>query len=108
VLGRLLKEKLVKKVRGRRWGLTPEGRKLVEEDEEEIEDRGGATGSKKAQPFHALRGMKQRPTVPCAYCGTTGEVYKFADARLPQGQRRHADLHAGCAEAYFVGRSKPN
>jgi hypothetical protein len=29
--------------------------------------------------------MKQRETVPCAYCGRTGEVYKFADGRLPKG-----------------------
>jgi DNA-binding MarR family transcriptional regulator len=109
VLKRLQADKLVKRVRGKHWRLTPEAEKMLEEEEEEqqAEDRSGARGGMKAQPFHALRGMKQRPTVPCAYCGTTGEVYKFADGRLPKGQRHHADLHAGCAEPYFTGKRKP-
>jgi hypothetical protein len=105
VLTRLRIAKLAKKVRGRRWRLTDEGRKLVEQDDETIEDRSGAVGSKKA--FHALRGMKQRNTIPCAYCGRTGDVYKFADGRLPKGQRHHADLHEGCAEDFFNGKPKP-
>jgi len=106
VLTRLRIAKLIKKVRGRRWRLTDEGRKLLNEhDDETVEDRSGAIGSKKA--FHALRGMKQRPTVPCTYCGQTGDVYKFADGRLPKGQRHHADLHEGCAEPFFTGQPKP-
>jgi hypothetical protein len=114
VLGRLKSAKpaLVKQERNRRWALTEEGRKAAGVDDEEddetertVEDRSGAPGKK---PFHALRGMKQRPTVPCAYCGTTGEVYKIADGRQPKGQRRHADLHAGCAEAFFTGQPKPD
>jgi AAA domain len=105
VLNRLRVAKLAKKVRGRRWRLTDEGRKLVEQDDETVEDRSGAVGSKKA--FHALRGMKQRNTVPCTYCGLTGDVYKFADGRLPKGQRHHADLHEGCAEDFFNGKPKP-
>jgi hypothetical protein len=104
VLNRLRVAKLIKKVRGRHWRLTDEGRKLIDDDEA-IEDRSGAVGSKK--PFHALRGMKQRPTVPCAYCGRTGDVYKFADGRIPKGQRHLSDLHEDCAEAYFTGRPKP-
>jgi hypothetical protein len=93
VIARLQADKLVKVIRGRRYRLTDEGRKAAGEDdktETTIEDRAGAVGSKKA--FHALRGMKQRPTVPCAFCGQTGDVYKFADGRQPKGQRHHADL----------------
>jgi hypothetical protein len=109
-LDRLLNQKLVEKQRGHHWRLTDKGKKQVEDDDDDetertVEDRAGAAGSKKV--FHALRGMKQRPTVPCAHCGTTGEVYKFADGRLPKGQRHHADLHAGCAELYFTGKPKP-
>jgi len=111
VIARLLAEKLAKRVRGRRYRLTDEGRKALsmdddDETEQKVEDRSGAVGSKKA--FHALRGMKQRPTVPCAYCGQTGDVYKFADGRLPKGQRHHADLHQGCTEAFFTGKPKPS
>jgi hypothetical protein len=111
VMRRLQADRLVKVVRGRRYRLTDEGRKAAgvaaedDETEQKVEDRSGAVGSKKA--FHALRGMKQRPTVPCAYCGATGDVYKFADGRLPKGQRHHADLHAICTEAFFTGKSKP-
>jgi DNA-binding MarR family transcriptional regulator len=109
VLKRLQADKLVKRVRGKHWQVTDAGKELLEEEEEEerAEDRSGAPGGKKVKPFHALRGMKQRPTVPCAYCGTTGEVYKIADGRVPLGQRHHADLHAGCAEAYFTGKPSP-
>jgi uncharacterized protein YjhX (UPF0386 family) len=113
VLDRLVKDRLVRKVRGRRYRLTEEGRKAIDgdddDDEAEIiaEERGGAPGGKKAKPFLALKGMKQRDTVPCVYCGRTGDVFKFADGRQPKGQRRHAELHEGCAEAYFTGKSKP-
>src|SRR5262249_47295470 len=69
---RLVAAKLVKPGRSGYWALTDEGRKAAkkfeEEDDETVKDRGGATGRKKAQPFHALRGMKQRPTVPCVHC----------------------------------------
>jgi hypothetical protein len=109
VLRRLLDTKLAKRVRGRRYRLTPDGKNFLEQeerdDDEVVEDRSGAVGSKK--PFHPLRGMKQRPTVPCAYCSQTGDVYKFADGRLPKGERHHADLHADCAEPYFTGQQKP-
>jgi len=109
IIRRLQNQKpaLVKMVRGRRYQLTDEGKKLLKQDEDDdevINDRSGAAGSKKA--FHALRGMKQRPTVPCAYCGQTGDVYQFADARLPKGQRHHSALHEGCAEPFFTGRAK--
>src|SRR5262249_15615805 len=117
VLKRLQADKLAKRVRGNKYRLTPEGQKEADDDDEgydevekRVEDRGGATGKK---PFHALRGMKQRPTVPCAYCGETsdidtwGHVYRFADGRQPKGKRHHADLHEGCAEAYFTGQPKP-
>jgi hypothetical protein len=113
VLERLVKDKLVRKVRGRRYRLTEDGRKAIEgdddDDEAEItaEERGGAPGGKKAKPFYALKGMKQRDTVPCVYCGRTGDVFKFADGRQPKGQRHHAELHEGCAEAYFTGQPKP-
>src|SRR5262249_58220846 len=109
VLKRLLANKLVKRVRGKQWRLTPQGEELLEDEQKEkrAEDRSGAPGGKKAKPFHALRGMKQRPTLPCAYCGTTGEVYKIADGRLPLGQRHHADLHRGCAEACFTRPPNP-
>jgi len=107
VIRRLQHDRLVKPVRGRHWQLTDEGKKLLKQDDEEDEvaDRGGAVGSKKS--FLALRGMKQRPTVPCAYCGQTGDVYQFADARLPKGKRHHSALHEGCAEPFFTGRPKP-
>src|SRR5262249_27754997 len=111
VLARLLADKLVKRVRGRHYRLTDEGRKAAgvaaedDETEQKVEDGGGAVGSKKA--FRALRGMKQRDTVPCAFCGQTGDVYKFADGRQPKGQRHHADLHGGCTEAFFTGKAKP-
>jgi hypothetical protein len=108
-LDRLLSQKLVEKQRGHHWRLTDKGKKQVEDDDDEtertVEDRAGAVGSKKT--FHALRGMKQGPTVPCIFCGQTGEVYKFADGRLPKGQRHHTDLHAGCAEPFFTGKPKP-
>jgi hypothetical protein len=111
VLARLkaAKPALIRQERNRRWRLTEEGRKAggLDDDEAEttVEERSGAVGSKKA--FHALQGMKQRPTVPCAFCGQMGDVYKFADGRLPKGQRHHADLHEGCAEAFFTGKPKP-
>jgi len=110
VLDRLEKAKLVKKVRGRHWCLTPEGKKALkgdddDETEQRIDDRSGAHSKK---PFHALRGMKQGDTVPCAYCGKAGDVYKFADGRLPKGKRHHAALHADCAEPFFAGKPKPN
>jgi DNA-binding PadR family transcriptional regulator len=109
VLKRLLQDKLIRRVRGKRYRLTDEGKKLVEEEEEEerAEDRVGAPGGKKAKAFYALKGMKQRPTVPCAFCGKTGDVYKIGDGRLPKGKRRLADLHDGCAEPYFIGKPKP-
>ena len=47
--------------------------------------------------------MKQPETVPCAYCGQTGDVYQFADGRLPKDRRQYSALHAGCAEAFFTG-----
>jgi hypothetical protein len=108
VITRLLATKLVKRVRGNKYRLTDEGKKLLtqdEDDDETVEDRGGAAGSKKA--FHALRGMKQRQTVSCAFCGQTGDVYQFADGRQPKGKRHHSALHEGCAEDYFTGRPKP-
>jgi DNA-binding PadR family transcriptional regulator len=110
ILRRLQTDGLVKRVRGRKYRLTDKGRQeLGAADDDEItktvEDRSGAVGSKK--PFHALRGMKQRETVPCAYCGRTGDVYKFADGRLPKGQRHHADLHAEHAEPFFTGQPTP-
>jgi DNA-binding MarR family transcriptional regulator len=111
VLTRLVADKLIKKVRGRRYRSTPEGKKALkalkgddDETEQRIEDRSGALSKK---PFHPLRGMKQRDTVPCAYCGKIGHVYGFADGRLPSGQRHHAHLHAECAEPYFTGKPKP-
>jgi len=110
VLDRLVKEKLVKKVRGRRYRLTEEGRKIINTDDEDdeiettIEDRGGVVSKK---PFHALKGMKQGPTVPCAYCSRTGDVFGFADGRQPKGQRHYAHLHEGCAKDLFTGKPKP-
>jgi hypothetical protein len=108
VIARLKVDQLVMRVRGRKYRLTEKGRKeLGADDDDEItktvEDRSGAVSNK---PFHALRGMKQRDTVPCVYCGKTGDVYKFADGRLPKGQRHHADLHEGCAEDFFTGKPK--
>jgi DNA-binding PadR family transcriptional regulator len=110
ILRRLQTDGLVKRVRGRKYRLTDKGRQeLGDDDDDEItktvEDRSGAAGSKK--PFHALRGMKQRATVPCAFCGKTGDVYRFADGRQPKGQRHYADLHPEHAEPYFTGQSKP-
>jgi len=109
VIDRLLKDKLVRRVRGRRYRLTDEGRKVgddADDDEMErtVEDRSGAVSKK---PFHALRGAKHRPTVPCAFCGKTGDVYGFADGRQPKGKRHHAALHADCAEPFFTGKPKP-
>jgi hypothetical protein len=63
--------------------------------EDEEPDRSGAV--------YALQGMKQPETVPCAYCGQTGDVYQFADGRLPKDRRQYSALHAGCAEAFFTG-----
>src|SRR5262249_20980920 len=107
-LGRLYQAKLIRSDRGY-WTLTPTGKDALnaENDEREntIDDRGGASNSKK--PFHALRGAKQRDTVPCVFCGDTGDVYKFADGRQPKGQRHHADLHEGCAKEFFTGQPKP-
>jgi hypothetical protein len=107
---RLATAKLIKPGRGDgRWVLTEEGRKaakkLEEDDDDIVEERGGATGSKKA--FYALRGQKQRPTVPCVYCGRIGDVWKFVDGRVPKDRRRYTDLHEGCAEPYFTGKPRP-
>ena len=103
-------DKLVRRVRGRRYRLTDEGRKAagVDDDDSEIErtveDRGGAASKKE---FYGLRGMKQRATVPCAFCGQTGDVYKWADGRQPKEQRHYADLHEDCVKSYFAGNPKP-
>jgi AAA domain len=108
VLERLEDAKLIKKVRGRHWHVTKEGNEALEDNgnvDETVADRSGAVSSKK--PFHALRGMKLRPTIPCAYCGKTGDIYQFADGRLPKGQRHHSALHEGCAEPFFTGKPSP-
>jgi hypothetical protein len=110
VIARLKADQLVMRVRGRKYRLTDKGRnELGADDDDEItktvEDRCGAVGSKK--PFHALRGMKQGATVPCAFCGKTGDVYRFADGRQPKGQRHYADLHPEHAEPFFTGQPKP-
>src|SRR5262249_33636599 len=68
VMTRLLATKLVKRVRGRHYKLTEEGKNILNQTndkDEVIENRSGATSSSK--PFHALWGAKQRPTIPCAY-----------------------------------------
>src|SRR5262249_4621052 len=66
VLKRLAANKLVTRVRGKHWQLTPKGKELVEGEQKEkrAEERGSATDSKK--PPFALRSKKQGPTVPCA------------------------------------------
>jgi DNA-binding PadR family transcriptional regulator len=112
VMRRLKDDQLIKRVRGRKYQLTDKGRKEAgldddddnDEIEKTIEDRSGAVSEK---PFHALRGMKQRNTVPCAFCGQTGDVYKFADGRVPKGKRHYADLHLEHAEPFFTGQPKP-
>jgi len=106
IIQRLQTDRLVKRVRSNKYRLTDEGRKIDTDDEDDtIENRSGAVGSEK--PFHPLRGMKLRPTVPCAFCSQTGDVYQFADGRRPKGQRRHSALHEGCAEPFFTGKQKP-
>src|SRR5262249_39456112 len=106
VLRRLLDARLVKRVRGKyrltKEGIEEAGLDADDETAQRVEDRGGAPGN---EPFHPLRGAKQRATVPCAYCkqvrnDVMGEVYGFADGRLPKGQRHYAHLHADCAEAF--------
>jgi hypothetical protein len=109
-IDRLVAAKLAKAGRGG-WVLTEEGhkaaKKILDDEEEILEDRGGATGSNKEQPFYALRGEKSRPTVPCAHCGQTGDVYKFVDGRVPKDKRRYMDLHEYCAEPYYTGKPRP-
>jgi AAA domain len=106
-LRRLQQARLIKPDRDY-WTLSKDGQdavdKISEANAETIDDRGGANSKK---PFHALRGMKQRESIPCVFCGQTGDVYKFADGRLPKGERHHADLHEGCAKDFFTGKPSP-
>ena len=76
VLDRLLREKLVKKVRGRRWRLTDEGRKAAgvgkeDEDEQRSQDRGGAGPRKrKSKIIHCACGAVNNSTATnCTNCG---------------------------------------
>jgi hypothetical protein len=105
-LKRLQTDKLVKPDRGF-WMLNQAGENAVEslnaendQREETIDDRAGAHSRK---PFAAKIGVKLAPTVPCAQCGETGDVYRIADARVPKGQRHAESLHKDCAKAFFTG-----
>jgi hypothetical protein len=76
VLDRLLRDKLVKKVRGRRWRLTDEGRKAAgvdneDEDEQRSEDRGGAGPRKrKSKVVQCTCGAINNLTAAnCTNCG---------------------------------------
>jgi hypothetical protein len=103
-LRRLQQSKLIKPDRDY-WTLTEAGEDALnaENDEREntIDDRSGAHSSK---PFAAKVGGKVAPTVPCAQCGETGDVYRIADERVSKGQRHAEALHKGCAEDFFTGK----
>ena len=106
---RLVTARLIKPGRSNgRWVLTKEGREAAQKlkkDDDIVEERGGASGSTK--PFYALRGNKQRATVPCMYCGLIGDVWKYVDGRVSKERRHYADLHEGCTEDYFTGKPRP-
>lgn len=110
VANRLKTAKLLKPGRGERWRLTEEGTKTAKklkgtEDEQQVEDRGGALSSK---PFVAVRGSKCGDGVPCIHCGIAdGSVFKIKDGRLRKGQGHSEALHEGCAEDWYTGKPAP-
>src|SRR5262249_33907131 len=84
------------------WALSEEGRKAAEklrdDPDETIEDRGGANSGK---AFTPRVGKPCGPTVPCAHCGFSGNVFKIGDGRLPKGKAHAEALHHSCAEDFF-------
>jgi hypothetical protein len=115
VANELKTSKLIKSARSGRWALTDEGEKAAKKIKDaeaeaktktKIEDRGGATSSKKE--FFAVRGNKCSLGVPCIHCHVAdGIVYKLKDGRLRKGQGHAEALHEHCAKDFFEGKPSP-
>ena len=102
---RLRADKLAKRTRGR-WGLTDDGRKAAEKLNETVEDRGGATNTRKA--FFAVLGAKLARTVPCIHChGADGNVFKIRDGRSGARAGARRGPAPGLRQGLVRGQAEP-